>query len=120
MTNVGEASELLTPYDARLMRCYPVSTRINHVASDDVDALDPWRLPRFRIDSSPSRTMATRRIFVARFTECPEYDIERGWSAWMDYEGEIKEELMDSYRSEHPEGTCVNSGWGITRCTNAG
>ncbi len=47
--------------------------------------------------------MAKRRIFVARFTECPEYDIERGWSAWMDYEGETKGELMDSYRSEHPE-----------------
>jgi hypothetical protein len=35
MTNVVAASELLTPYDARLMRCYPVSTRINHVANDD-------------------------------------------------------------------------------------
>jgi len=47
--------------------------------------------------------MATRRIFVARFTECPEYDIERDWSAWMDYEGETKGELIDSYRSEHPD-----------------
>jgi len=27
MTNVAAASELLNPYDARLMRCYPVSTR---------------------------------------------------------------------------------------------
>ena len=35
MKNVGEASELLKPYDARLMRCYPVSTRINSVANDD-------------------------------------------------------------------------------------
>jgi putative SOS response-associated peptidase YedK len=35
MTNVGAASELLMPYDAQLMRCYPVSTRINHVANDD-------------------------------------------------------------------------------------
>jgi putative SOS response-associated peptidase YedK len=34
-TNVAAASELLTPFDARLMRCYPVSTRINHVANDD-------------------------------------------------------------------------------------
>jgi hypothetical protein len=25
----------LKPYDARLMRCYPVSTRINHFANDD-------------------------------------------------------------------------------------
>ena len=35
MTNVAAASELLKPYEARLMRCYPVSTRINHVANDD-------------------------------------------------------------------------------------
>ena len=27
--------ELLKPFDARLMRCYPVSTRINHVTNDD-------------------------------------------------------------------------------------
>jgi hypothetical protein len=47
--------------------------------------------------------MATRCVFVARFTECPEYDIERGWSAWMDYDGETKGELIDSYRSEHPD-----------------
>ena len=35
MQNVAAASELLKPFDARLMRCYPVSTRINHVANDD-------------------------------------------------------------------------------------
>jgi putative SOS response-associated peptidase YedK len=35
MTNVQVISELLKPYDAREMRCYPVSTRINHVANDD-------------------------------------------------------------------------------------
>jgi putative SOS response-associated peptidase YedK len=35
MTNVAAASELLKPFDARLMRCYPVSTRIKHVANDD-------------------------------------------------------------------------------------
>ena len=29
------ASELLKPFDARLMRCYPVSTRVNHVANQD-------------------------------------------------------------------------------------
>jgi putative SOS response-associated peptidase YedK len=37
MKDVGAASELLRPYDARLMRCYPVSTRINHVANDDAE-----------------------------------------------------------------------------------
>jgi putative SOS response-associated peptidase YedK len=33
MTNVAAASELLKPFDARLMRCYPVGTRGNAVAS---------------------------------------------------------------------------------------
>jgi putative SOS response-associated peptidase YedK len=31
----------LLPYDARLMRCYPVSTRINHVANDDAECSRP-------------------------------------------------------------------------------
>jgi putative SOS response-associated peptidase YedK len=35
MTNVQVISELLKPYDARMMRAYPVSPRINHVANDD-------------------------------------------------------------------------------------
>jgi len=37
MQNVVEVSELLTPCDARTMRCYPICTRINHVANDDVE-----------------------------------------------------------------------------------
>jgi len=28
-------SDLMKPYDGRLMHCYPVSTRLNHVANDD-------------------------------------------------------------------------------------
>jgi putative SOS response-associated peptidase YedK len=35
MNDVGEVSELLKPYDARVMRCYPVSSRVNHVGNDD-------------------------------------------------------------------------------------
>jgi SOS response associated peptidase (SRAP) len=35
MRDASAASELLRPCDARLMRCYPVSTRLNHVANDD-------------------------------------------------------------------------------------
>jgi len=35
MQNVPAICEVLKPYDARLMRLYPVSTRINHVANDD-------------------------------------------------------------------------------------
>jgi putative SOS response-associated peptidase YedK len=37
MQNVAAISELLKPYDAHLMRCYPVSTRLNHVANDDAE-----------------------------------------------------------------------------------
>jgi putative SOS response-associated peptidase YedK len=35
MQDAAVVSELLKPYDARFMRSYPVSTRINHVANDD-------------------------------------------------------------------------------------
>jgi len=41
MTNVAAASEVLKPYDARLMRCYPVGTRINSVANDDEACSEP-------------------------------------------------------------------------------
>jgi hypothetical protein len=35
---------MLKPFDTRLMRCYPVSTRINHVASDDAECSAPAEL----------------------------------------------------------------------------
>jgi hypothetical protein len=35
---------MLTPYDARLMRSFPVSTRINHVANDDDACCAPAEL----------------------------------------------------------------------------
>lgn len=41
MTNVEVVSQLLKPYDARRMRCYPVGTRINHVANDDEECSRP-------------------------------------------------------------------------------
>jgi len=44
MQNVAAVSELLNPYDARLTRCYPVSTRINHVANDDEECSRPVEL----------------------------------------------------------------------------
>jgi putative SOS response-associated peptidase YedK len=46
--DVSVASELLKPYDARLMRCYPVSTRINHVAHDDEECSAPVELARIQ------------------------------------------------------------------------
>ena len=41
LTDLQVVSELLKPYDARLMRSYPISTRINHVANDDEECSHP-------------------------------------------------------------------------------
>jgi putative SOS response-associated peptidase YedK len=43
-TDMTAASELLKPYDARLMRCYLVSTRVNHAATDDPECAKPIEL----------------------------------------------------------------------------
>jgi putative SOS response-associated peptidase YedK len=40
-TDVTAVSEMLKPYDARLMRSYTVSTRINHVANNDPECSAP-------------------------------------------------------------------------------
>ncbi len=48
MRDVAAASELLKPFDARLMRCYPVSTRINHVANDDSECSAPVELAQIQ------------------------------------------------------------------------
>jgi putative SOS response-associated peptidase YedK len=41
MTKVEAVSELLKPSDARIMRCYPVSTRVNRVVNDDEECSRP-------------------------------------------------------------------------------
>jgi putative SOS response-associated peptidase YedK len=41
MQNVAAVSEMLKPHDAKSMRSYPVSTRINHVANDDEECSRP-------------------------------------------------------------------------------
>jgi putative SOS response-associated peptidase YedK len=46
MQNVAAISELLKPYDAPLMRCYPVSNRVNYVANDDEACSTPVELPQ--------------------------------------------------------------------------
>jgi putative SOS response-associated peptidase YedK len=45
MRDEGAASDLLTPFDARQMRCFPVSSRINHVTNDDEECVVPVELP---------------------------------------------------------------------------
>jgi putative SOS response-associated peptidase YedK len=44
MRAVDAATDLLKPYDARAMRCYPVSSRVNHVANDDEECCRPMEL----------------------------------------------------------------------------
>ena len=46
--DVSEASELLKPYDARQMRCYPISTQINHAANDDPECSAPVELAQIQ------------------------------------------------------------------------
>ena len=52
MQNIAAISELLKPYDARLMRSFPVSTRINHVANDDEECSRPVEIVGIRIGYS--------------------------------------------------------------------
>jgi putative SOS response-associated peptidase YedK len=44
MTKVEAVSDLLRPCDARLMRCYSVSSRVNHVSNDDEECSRPVEL----------------------------------------------------------------------------
>jgi putative SOS response-associated peptidase YedK len=44
MNNVQVVSELLKPYHAQSMRCYPVSSRVNHAANDDEECSRPVEL----------------------------------------------------------------------------
>jgi putative SOS response-associated peptidase YedK len=41
MRELAVASEMLKPFDAQLMRCYPVSARVNHVVNDDEECSKP-------------------------------------------------------------------------------
>ena len=39
---------MLKPYDARLMRCFPVSARVNRVVNDDVECSMPLELAQIQ------------------------------------------------------------------------
>jgi len=41
MKDTHVVSDMLRPYDARQIRCYPVSTRVNHTAIDDEECSQP-------------------------------------------------------------------------------
>ena len=44
MTDIPTVAEMLKPFDARLMRSYPVSNRVNHVQNDDAECATPIEL----------------------------------------------------------------------------
>jgi len=46
--NMASVSEMLKPFEATMMRSYPVSTRVNQVLNDDADCAKP-----VAVDSSP-------------------------------------------------------------------
>lgn len=48
MANVTAVSELLKPYDARLMRCHPVSQRVNSAVNDDAECSAPVELEQIQ------------------------------------------------------------------------
>jgi len=57
MTDVAAASDLLKPYEARLKRCYPVSTRVNSYRMMTRSAADLWNLRRTKVVSFRSETL---------------------------------------------------------------
>ena len=60
ITNVAAASELLKPFDARLMRYFPVSNRINHAANDDEECSAPMEVTEVKIGCFRSGTERPR------------------------------------------------------------
>jgi putative SOS response-associated peptidase YedK len=54
MHDVKAVSDMLKPYDARLMRSYPVSSRVNHVDNDDEGCSAP-------VEASPTQN----RLFLS-------------------------------------------------------
>lgn len=53
MTSVQVVSELLKPFDAQSMRCYPVSTRVNRVKNDDEECSRPVEIAQLQDRSVP-------------------------------------------------------------------
>ena len=48
MRDVSAASDLLKPYDARLMNCFPVGSRVNRPANDDAQCSTPVEITRLQ------------------------------------------------------------------------
>ena len=52
MHDMNAVSDMLKPFDAGLMRCYPVSRRVNHVANDDTECSTPVKLDAVQTQTS--------------------------------------------------------------------
>ena len=52
MHDARVVSEMLNPYDAQLMRSYPVSSRVNHVVNDDEGCSTPVQLNTIQTQTS--------------------------------------------------------------------
>jgi putative SOS response-associated peptidase YedK len=50
MHDVRVVSDMLKPFDAQGVRCYPVSSRVNHVANDDEGCSTPVELTETQAD----------------------------------------------------------------------
>jgi putative SOS response-associated peptidase YedK len=61
-TDATAATELLKPYDARPMRSYPVSTRINHTANDDAECAKPLEI------ETPPQVSCSRRSYASTYS----------------------------------------------------
>jgi putative SOS response-associated peptidase YedK len=54
MHDMNAVSDMLKPFNARLMRCYLVSSRVNHVANDDEGCSMPVKLDETQKNLFPS------------------------------------------------------------------
>lgn len=46
ITDVQKIAELLKPFNPALMRCFPVSSRVNNVGNDDEECSRPTEIAR--------------------------------------------------------------------------
>jgi hypothetical protein len=101
MQNVSVVSALLKPYNARMMRCYPVSDRANRVANDDAEC------------SAPRQSLwLNHRLRPKREASILPHDNETPSFAWPGRNGSHNGILVLDFHSQR----CKRS----TRCTCSG
>jgi hypothetical protein len=66
MTRIEAVGDFLKPYEARLMRFYPVGNRVNNVANDDAECSQPVELSESQKSSVLLRFRDKPRELVLR------------------------------------------------------